>query len=395
MAYLISDAKDDLGAMLHGGSINDIENPYGLFNRAARQLLMDVDLAETKRVEQIGTIFQDIYNYTAPVDLKGDKIIDVRPQVNRDVSDNFSSEYTENFDLNKSNNTFSVEYDSGSKIIRLSKSLNTPIVLNGCDSLTGNGTWSATADCENLVQDKLYYTSGSASLRFDLSGAATTGYLENSTMTSVDLSDEEDIASLFLDLYLPDASILTSVALTWGSDSSNYWSVVSTTPYDRSAFQNGWNTIKFDWNGATETGSPVSSAVDYIKVLFTYSGTADTDLRIDNIRCVLGQIYEIVYYSKYLFKSSGGTWKESVSDDSDIVNLDTDSYNLFIDKCMELAAQQLQGEDSAYDVQYYRNVYKENAQRYKQMYKSELEKKGATYYNSAKRYNFGVKKVIS
>ena len=393
MSYEISDLKTDLGAMLHGGSIDDIEAPFNLFNRAARQLLLDIDLTETKRTTSLGQIYQGIYNYTPPTDLKGDKIIDIRPQTGRTKADNFSSEYSEDFDLNKTNNTFNVQFDSGSKLLRIAKDISSPIILNNCNSLTSNGTWSATADAENLAQDKIYYTQSGASLKFDLSGSATTGYIENSDMNAIDLSDHEDVSSLFADVYFPDSSIITNVILTWGSDSSNYWSVTSTSPYDRSSFFNGWNTIQFDWNGATETGSPDSSAIDYIKVLITYDGTADTDLRIDNIRSSLGQLYDIVYYSKYLFQSSTGTWKEETNDDGDIVNLDADSYGLFTDKCMELAAQQLQGEDSPYDVNYYRSIYQENAKRYRQMYKSEKEKRGANYYNAARRYNTVIKKL--
>jgi hypothetical protein len=68
---------------LHGTTLSQVENISGVFNRAARQLLLDIDPQETKRIEQLASpIFYQVYDYAPPADLKGQKIIDIFPQVN-------------------------------------------------------------------------------------------------------------------------------------------------------------------------------------------------------------------------------------------------------------------------------------------------------------------------
>jgi hypothetical protein len=228
-------------------------------------------------------------------------------------------------------------------------------VLNDFNSITANGTWAAGGDATGLIADDINYVSGSASLRFNLSGATTSGYIENSTFTAVDLSDEEDVGALFLWVYLP--SSITSVDLRWGSDSSNYWNKTVTSTHESLAFQTGWNLLRFDWDTATETGTPDSSSVDYARITITYDGNAMNNIRIDKLVARLGEVWEIEYYSKYLFSSSAGTWQETVSADTDTVNLDTESYNLLLNKCAEFAAHQQAAENSGFDVNYFKSEY--------------------------------------
>lgn len=380
MAYTIANLKTDLSSVLHGTNIDKVNAPLALINRAARQLLADVDLHETRQVAQItGGIFDDVHNYTAPTDLKGNKIIDLRPQVNRERSDNFSQNLGEYFDLNKNDNSFQVMMDGNTKYIRINKDLGDGTLISGFESLTSQGTWSATSDAENLTLDKLNYVSGNSSFNFDVDGATTSGYIEVTDLTSVNLSTHEDISSLFMWGYIPSASAFTSYNLRWGSDSSNYWHVTSTSPFFGS-FVDGWNLVQFDWNGATEVNSPSSSGIDYLRITVNYDGTADTDFRIDSLVSSVGQIFDIVYYSKYLFANSGGTRIEEATADTDTVNLDTESYNLLLDKCAEFAAQQLQGEDAQFDVSFFEKRYKENLRRYKRLYPSEVEKPRQYYY---------------
>jgi len=381
MAYTISTLKDDVIALMHNTSINKIQNFNGVVNRAGKELMTDLDPMETVRIAQIqNAIYDKVYDYVLPTDVKGNKIIDIRPQVNRQTNDSFFQEYSKEFDQYKSNNKFEVRYNSGVKTLRLSKNVKPGIMLNDCNGISTNGAWAVGNDAENLSQDKLYKISGSASLKFDLDGSTTDGYLENSTMDSKDLSDYENIGAIFMWVYIPDTSIMTSIDLRWGNDSSNYWNSTETTG-SNSDFETGWNLIRFDWNGATETGSPDSSAIDYLRATINYDGTTDTDLRIDNIMAKLGDIYELEYYSKYLFKDSSGNWIESITDDSDIVNLDVDSYNILTYKCAEISASQMQGESSSFDLSVYSDKYSSAVSKYKRTYKSQVQKPIETYYS--------------
>ena len=97
---------------------------------------------------------------------------------------------------------------------------------------------------------------------------------------------------------------------------------------------------------------------------------------------ILGTILNYEYYSKYLFRNaSTGTYQETVLDDSDLINLDTESFNLLTYKVAELVVQQQQGIDATmYDGPYFANKYQQALLRYKAMYKSELQKPQSSYY---------------
>jgi len=385
MSYSISTLKNDLEAMLHGTSLDSIQNVDNLIDRAGRQLLLDIDPAETIRKAQIqGQVYDGVFDYSAPTDLKGNKVIDIRPQVNRDSNDNFSQRRIEDFDLRKSDNTFNVMYNSGTKSLRLSKSLTSGVILNEMDSLTANGTWSAGGDATGLVVDDINYVSGSGSLRFNLDGSTTAGRIENSDFTAVDLSDEEDIGALFLWVYIPDTSVMTSVDLRWGDDTSNYWNKTVTTTHEGLSFQTGWNLLRFDWSTATETGSPDSSGVNYSRITINYDGTATNEFRVDKLIARIGQIWEIVYYSKYIFSSSGGTFQETVDDDTNLVNLDTESYNLLTFKCAEYAAMQQEDTNSSFDSTVFRREYELGRRKYMADNKNQTQKQQSSYYSIAR-----------
>lgn len=381
MSFTIADVKTRMESKAHGTSLNKLADVYGLIYEAAGNLLLRVNPQETKRTAQItNALYDQVYEYIAPTDLKSDAIIDVFPQVNRNASDNFSQNYAEDFDLYKSNNTLTTQFNSGVKTPRISKSLTSGVLLNGCDSLTANGTWSAGGNATNLAVDTLNRVTGSGSLKFDISASGTTAYLENSTQTAVDWSSLVNAGAIFVWAYIPSITIITSVTLRWGSSSANYNSVSVTATQDNTAFVVGWNLLRFDWAGSTATGTLVSTAINYSRVTFNYSGTATTSCRIDSIIGKLGSIYNASYYSKYLFKTTGGTWIEKPTLDTDIVNLDVESYNLLNYEVDFLMAQELQGSDATFDTDFWQTKGDRVYADYMAQNKSEKMKKQVQYY---------------
>ena len=390
--FTILNIKDDLKGITHSTSLDKITNFNSVLQRAARNLLSKIDPVETKRISQItNALHDDVYDYSAPADLKGNKVLDIRPQVNRAVSDNMSQRFSKSFDLHKKLNTFQVRDDGMVKSIRISADLARSISLHDCNGITSNGTWAVGGDATNLTADNLNYISGSSSLNFDLTGSATTGYIENSTMSAVNLTDQQDIGTIFARVYLPDTSIITNWILRWGSTSSAYWSTTVTTPWNRTSWQTGWNILAFNWNGATPTGSPDASGIDYLRLTVTVSAaTAETDIRVDKIASSAGEIWEMEYYSKYLFQTSAGAWKETTNSDTDLVNLDTDALNIFEFECGLAVAQQLQGKDGTFDVQYFKDELYGDGRlkiglywKYEQDHPSEFIRPRENYYDTS------------
>lgn len=393
MSYPISTLKTELTAVLHGTTLNKVQALDNLIDRAARQLIADCDPQETKRISQIdNAIYDRVYDYAVPVDLKGNCIVDIRPQVNRKFSDKFSQFYNEAFDYTKyqviGKGQFTISWDTGVRTLRISKDLPAGQLINGATTITDNGTWAVGSLASNLRNDNLNYVYGSSSLRFDVDAGAdpSTAYLENSTMNAVDLTRDEDQGVIFAYVWIPTPANVTNFILRWGSSSADYWSRTVTVAQNNVAFQTGWNLLRFDWDGATVTGSPDASVVDYLRFTVTYDGTADTDFRLNNIVSQLGTIYEMEYYSKYLFRSaSTGAFQETVTSDNDLVNLDTDSYNMLFNLVCYYVAQQTQSANSGFDSTFWLTEYNNALKRYKARYKSEIIKPQGTYYSMPRK----------
>lgn len=373
----VEQLKDILQRKARGQSLDSYLDVNGIIEEAGRCILNDIDFAETKRKAILANaIYSDVYDYALPSDVKGVRITDIYPVNNRYLNNDYRQMYDVDFDKYKDAKTgFNITYRNGTKFIRLSKEGASGADISTADSTTG---WSVGDDATGLVLDELNYMSGSGSLRFDLSGAGTNGYLEGS-VTSQDLTNYENKGAFFLWVYLPDASAITSVDLRWGSDNTNYWyKSVSTGHFE--ALQDGWNLLRFDWASATKTLLPDVTAIDYVRINIVYDGTADTDFRIDNLICRLGNQWEVAYYSKYLFRTTAGVWGESITLDSDEINLDSEGINLLIYKCKEIMAGQLSGEDATFDYQTALKEYEEEKERYLQFNKSEVKRKQSFYY---------------
>lgn len=397
----ISRLKADLEASLHGTTLNQITGLDNLINRAARQLLLDCDPAETRRIAQFtNPIYDKVFDYVVPDDLKGTKIIDIRPQVGRGLTDRYVHLYNQDFDVGKDFTTqpnFTIQHNTGVKTIRIdATNVTTGALIDQAQSITANGLWSVAVNASDLREDNLQFITGTQSLAFDLANtgvAGSIGTISNATLTPQDLSNYEDNGAIFFYMYFPTGADITSVEVRWGSGAGDYWTSTQTTTFFGLAFQNGWNLLKADWGTATKVNLPVVTAVNYLDFIITYDGSLQTAVRLNNVIAKLGKLMEIEYYSKFIFRdATTGAFQEEVSDVSNLVNLDTESYNLLFYQVACLAAQQQQGLSAGFDNNFFQKRYNEALFKYMATNKSEWQKPKATYYtmpNQSMRKYFG------
>ena len=388
--YSIQTLIGELEGILHGTTASQIQNLEGVINRAARQLLLDLDPQETKRtLEFVNPIFNDVFDYPIAPDVKGNKLIDIFPQVQRIPRDVWLQSYNQAFDVAKQNiynstNMFTMNFNTGLKTIRINAPfLNAPIILNEIEAIATNGTWATGGTASGLVVNNQNWVQGAGSLQFNTTTGA--GYLENSTMTPIDLSLVVNQSYLFCWVYVPTGTSLTSVELRWGSDASNYYHETVTQNQQSLAFVNGWNLCQFPWNTASTTGSPNSAAIDYARITLNTSAGL-TGCLVNGLDSILGTILSYEYYSKYLFRDAiTGAFQETVTDNSNFINLDTESFNLMVYLVAYFAVQQQQGLDAMfYDGNFFLQQYQQGLARYKSMYKSELQKPQSSYYTMNK-----------
>lgn len=359
MAYSIQDWQNDVASATHGTTINKIPNIYGIANRTARAVLADVNPKETQRIVQLSQVFNNVFDYTIPIDVKGDDFVDIRPQAGRKPQDIFQQGYEQWFDAYKGvswKNKIYTQWNTGIKTLRIeAPTLTSPVTI--CDTSTTNG-WTASGGAQNIGLDTLNNVAGGGAITFDLAAGQSTGSIQVSTLNPIDLTGKVNIDTEFYWVYLPNGSAITSLDLKWGSDyTANYYHLTVSINQQGNTFVNGWNLIACPWASATKVGSPVITAFDSIQLTPTYNGQLQTGLKFCNLTSNTGYIFEAVYYSKYLFRDpSTNAFQEKVVDVTDInklINLDTDSYNLFFNKSMYFIAQSLQGADAEYDANFY------------------------------------------
>ena len=280
--YDILQLKSDMEGALHGTTLNQIANLDGLLDRAARDVLADCDPNETMRFTPPVPLYTGVYSYSCPSDLKSNRIFDIRPQVNRQPWQGSSQTFSKPFDMLKdrciSGSFFNVKWDKSIKSLEIAVNQQAVTILNSCDAFNGNGTWVAGTNVSQIATDNLNFVQGSGSVRFDL---ADDGYIENSTMSAIDMTTLNPEGKLYLWVWMPSGAGFTSVELRWGSSASNYWSATSVLAQDGTAFQNGWNLLSFDWP-TSATGTPNQASVTYLRVSFVITAIQNP-VRIDGI----------------------------------------------------------------------------------------------------------------
>lgn len=350
MALTSQNVSDNLAGMMHSTGVKKIVNLNELKHRAGMNVLSKIDPLETIRVQNItNPIHDDVFEYSAPSDFKD--IIDLRPQVNRTERDNPVRVGSKRFSLKKAleDRTVQIKHDSGTTSLRINIDISpSPVILHTLNDLDGNGTWEAAGSAANVAEESIYYVSGSKSIKF--THTASADGIQITDMTAVDLTDHDEISELFVWVYVPDVTNLTSVTMLWGNDlTTNYWTgAAQTAQADGTAFRNGWNLIKFTWSGATETGTVAPATIDSIRITLASSAALGV-CRVDNIISSIGKIWEIEYYSKYIWRNSSGTFIQKPTTSSDILNLDESSYMIYLNELKLLAAQQLQGPEATQD----------------------------------------------
>lgn len=313
-------------------------------NMALDSFLLEVDVPESEKTSALTPVFDGVNTYTPPSDMRGDAILGIRPyvgseqRVNTSLDRNQTAEFDRNLLWEDAEGKYAIEYNQGTKILRLSPRFDTArnFILHNCDSYNGNGTWTASDDANTVTTDTGLYTQGSGSVAFNITASAGTATLTNDPLsTSVDISAANRTKSyVFADLYLPSSTAFTSLQLRFGSSSSAYYQSSVTAQFTGSAFKQGWNLLGFNWNTATTTGSPSTSAIDYLRFQMAYLVAIgnQTGIHLDNLVLRDGDLYEIKYYTKnVILDDDGSTYKSAFNEDADTLIFNEEGEAVFLE----------------------------------------------------------------
>lgn len=352
--YQYSDLLNQVLDSARRSNITNVITARNYLNRGVRLVVGENDLRSLKRNAALASsLFDDIYSYALPSDTKGDAIINLIPQVNRNTDFHLELVNEERFDRNKTikNNLIALATDDLTKRLLFSGNVNDTVITPATlDGLTADGgTWIAFGDAESVVADTDNYVKGGGSIKFNLTGSGTTAGISNISLNSFDITDYINNGSVFVWVYINSTTNLTNFIIRIGNDiTANYYTQTITTNNEGVSFYNGWNLLRFDFASMTQTGTVAPTTCDSIAIYMTKTaGKSDDGYRFDSITLHTGQIHNILYYSRYGWQSSAQTYLENSTADTDYLNAETDEIDGFVFKCKEELFKELRRFDLA------------------------------------------------
>lgn len=390
----IGNIKTAITPRLHGTSLNKLGDFNLICKEAAELVVNRIDLQETRRRALLpNAVYDQVYDYALPSDFKAP--ISLNKQANNIDNSNQSRTYSVEFNNNKKDNQFAVLWQDMVQFLRFAKYLKSPVVIDKADSLTENGTWTVSGSGSNLVLDTNNYMSGIGSLKCDTGNPGQ----------------------------------VNEVVLYLGSSISNYY-VTSITSGHFESFITGWNLCRFDLSSATQVGTVNMNQISYIKISVIYNGAEEVSfiktlttpvdmsvdnfrsdgaifayldfesvstlstLRLDNITAHIGTLYDVNYYSNFLFRTPAGTWIGEPTSDSDLVNLSPTSYKIFEAEICRVITQHNQGALGMFDFEYWSIALDGDGDQndglyanYEAQFPSERREGQSTYYNFSDDFN--------
>lgn len=331
----VGQLKQDITPKLKGTSLSQVKDFYGIVTRAAGRMYARIDPEESRRTFTLSTpFFASVQTYAMATDYK--RMIDIRPTTkkrgkgNSDFGQTNSSQFRKNFKAN----SFAVQYDNGVRTLqaRILPDGNCT-VIDPFESASSNGLWVASADAGGLYTEPLNYIQGSSDLGLNLSGVTGVGIITNTTVpAALDLSsfNWEDTSFIYICFPVGTSSRFTSIQLTKGDDATDYRTASVNQQADGTPFSDGWNFLLFVWQSAAQTGSPTNTKNQYRVLTFNYSiGTAIDGVLVDSWTNDLGKLYEMEYYSEYLFRNaSTGAWQYAPLLDTDLLSVGPALYEI-------------------------------------------------------------------
>lgn len=343
--YTRAQLKSRINAGIHG-KIGMLVSAEDTMNETVRDVNQRVDIRSTRRRSTLTpNLYNGIFDYAAPTDLKGYGLIDIPAQAKRSDGSFFFIP-TEEFEVKKPAGAVAIDDYNGTRVLKVNSRLDDDsYLISELDALTaGGGTWSLFGDGETLAADTDDYIKGNGSIKWNISAAGgTTAGIQNTGLNSFDLTDYlGGNGSAFVWVKINSITDLTNFILRLGNDSSNYYSKTITTQHDGTAFTTGWNLLRFDLTSLTETGTVTDTAIDYAAIYMTKATTkvSETDYKFDWLVLKKGEVHYVKYYSKYGWQTSAGAYQENSSADEDLLVADNDEFNLFVKRGRYIAAQE-------------------------------------------------------
>jgi len=338
-----------------GVQSSSFNNPNNVIVEAVRQVAMNVDIVESKKdVALTPAVYSGDNLYALPDDLNA--VISLTPIDGKFTSwDEFLNRDARSLGLDSfsQSTAFTTEYRQGIKLMRIiSGTINsTPITLHDCNSLTDDGTVTASGDANSIGINEVNYFNGIGAVDFNITPSSNTATIIFDGFEEQDISGITRDGSFSLMLYVPAdlANKITSVRIRVGNDASNYLQTTVTSNAWRGAFREGWNPVRFERRLASTTGTVDEETVDYMEVSIVHTAsTSVVGVKIDHIIAEKGVAYALSYYSNLYYIDSTNNFisAPATSALSEQVIFNDDTFALVVEEMKKLMDFELKGDNA-------------------------------------------------
>lgn len=348
--HTVEDLQNNVGAILTGLDLSEVNDLFGCFERAAVTLIQQADVPEASGRSPF-FLYDGVTDYPVGPNFFGSALVDIRPQgQNRQPWDGVEKTYIERFDRYKAWQTscgyiVTFEYYQGTPILRInSNQARQGLIVNGMSSTTG---FTAGGNASGLAVDTTVYWQQPSSLLFNLAALGSEGtltYTAPAGQPNIDLTSYAATGVAFVPVMLPATGAVTSIKLRIGTNASNYYQMTATAPFNGPFIANYFQQVAFYFNQATTVGSPVlTTAGNYFELLFEYNGTALANVRVGGLTISLPSAQEMLYYSSAIFQNGTSAPSPTITDAEDVIILGEPAYNLYVRECARGVALQQGG----------------------------------------------------
>lgn len=338
-----------------GANSNSFGDKNTIISSAVKEVRKNVDILEAKKVVPLTpAVYSGDNLYVFPTD--ADILIGLTPpggqssDRNTDFLHTSGDRISDEYRYLNANELFTTEYRMGTRLLRINGgNQQTAIELNGCESLTADGTVTVSGDGANLGVNEVFYLNGSKSIDFDIVQSIGTTSLIFTGISKRDISAITRDGGFSLGLYVPSALVggLSNVRLRIGTDASNYYQANATVNSYGSAFTEGFNSISFNRRSASTVGTVTETNITYLEITLTHTVSA-VGVKVDHIIARKGFGLNLSYYSLYYFINASGTSiatpVSATLADNTIFNNDT--FNLIVLEAQRIMDRKLKGDSS-------------------------------------------------
>lgn len=334
---------------------DSFSNPNNIIVEAVRQVSMNVDIPESKKVIPLTqAVYSGDYLYALPTDM--DTVISLTP-INGKFSswDEFLNRDARSMGLDSlsSSNSFRTEYRQGTRLMRITgeSARSTPITLHDCDSLTDNGTVTASGDANSVAINTVNFMDGEGSIDFNITPNTNVSTIIFDGLTTKDISSITRDGSFSLMLYVPAdlAGAITSVTLRVGNSLINFIQQTVVVNGFNGAFTQGWNPLRFERRTMATSGTVDETAIDYMEVSITSTTASSiTGVKIDHVIAEKGVAHGLSYYSNLYYMDSTGVFIDTPNSVGlgDTVIFNNDTFALIVEEMKKLMDFELKGDNA-------------------------------------------------